>query len=143
MIAVPRVWLPTLNTDMLVLALITKPAPQRAIEEGAPARAIVLECRDRGPLLSWDPSITRDLVTLPILLLLRILQLSSSLSDDFLLPFASSFILPSFGRRRSIIRELSLGATIGCHMTITVSSLLELIQLRTRAGVIPQLLVVG
>ena len=64
MIAMPRVVLATLDTAVLLLALRSKPASQRAIVERTAAWARVLEGRDLLPFLGWHSFIASRLLAI-------------------------------------------------------------------------------
>ena len=57
MIPVPRVALATLDTEVLVFALIAEPAAAGAVEERTSPGTTVLERVDLGPFICWNPSI--------------------------------------------------------------------------------------
>lgn len=96
MVAVPRVALATLDTQMLVFALITETTSTGAIVERTAARAIVLERVDFGPLLGGDASVP-SWFALALSASLGLMRAGLELLELLFLPSAPQLVLASLG----------------------------------------------
>ena len=94
---------PTLHTDMLVLALFTEAAAERAIEPRATASAGVGETHDLLPLLLWNSQIAVHRLLLDELgrsrlggfgLITIAITISTSLLEQGLVLLSTSAVLP-------------------------------------------------
>ena len=142
-IAMPRVALATLDTDVLTLAGLPKATAQWTIVERTTLGPWILERIDSWPFSRRHSSIPSGRGFGCFLLVV----VGGGLPSGFhlgLLTFTSGLVLPGLGWRlcRCGWRARALSSGLGCGRSCLLTSLLELIQLCTRSCIIPELLVV-